>query len=175
MPPSRKKKPPVTWQMQILMIFILLSSIAAMPTTVLLFFGMLPTAVAMFIDRTRNKTRALTVGAVNLAGCTPFILQLWTTRHSLENAFVIISDPRTIIVMYCAAGVGYMIDWTVSGLVGSLMASRATHRREQIKKRQQEMVDRWGREVTGEVPVDQMGFALDPEHETAKAPEKPAK
>ena len=166
---KKKKKTRLSWQTQILMIFILLSALAAMPTTVMLFFGMLPTAVALFVDRTENKTRVLTVGAMNAAGCAPFVLKLWATEHTLENAFMIITDPRTIIVMYCAAGVGYMVDWTVSGLVGTFMVSKATHRREMIKNRQESMVERWGREVTGELALDAAGFPLDADAEPVKA------
>lgn len=167
---KKKKKALISWKIQILLIFILLAALAAMPTTVMLFFGMMPTAVALFVDRTESKTRALTVGAMNAAGCSPFVLRLWSTGHSLENAFMIITDPRSIIVMYCAAGVGYLLDWTISGLVGTLMVSKATRRREMIEKRQQEMVERWGREVTGEIPVDASGFPLESE-----SPEKSEK
>lgn len=165
---GKKKRKAISWKLQIMMIFTVLAALAAMPTTVLLFFGLLPTAVALFIDRTDEKTRVLTVGAMNAAGCTPFIMQLWTTNHTLENAFMIISDPRTVIVMYCAAGVGYIIDWTVSGLVGTFMVSRANVRREQIARRQEDLVERWGREVTGEIPVDAAGFPIDNEENIAK-------
>jgi len=158
---SRKGKKSATWQTQILLIFIFLAMIAAMPTTIMLFLGMLPTMVAIFVDRTHEKTRALSVGAMNLAGCSPFVLQLWTTHHAVENAITIISDPLTIIVMYCAAGVGYVIDWAVSGLVGGIMIHRAVARREQIKTIQAGLVERWGREVTGEVMVDVHGFPVE--------------
>lgn len=157
---AKKKKKALSWKIQILMIFTALAAIVAMSTTVMVFFGMLPTLAALFIDRTAEKTRVLSVGAMNLAGCTPFILQLWTTQNTLENAFVIITDPRTIIVMYSAAGVGYLIDWAISGLIGGIMVQRATARRTSIAKRKEELIERWGREVTGEVMVDAQGFAI---------------
>lgn len=171
---KKRKKKALDWKGQILFIFILLAALAALPTTVMLFFGMLPTAVAAFIDRTAEKTRVLTVGAMNLAGCAPFVLQLWTSAHTMESAVMIITDPRTIIVMYCAAGIGYMIDWTVSGLVAAFMVSRAVSRREQIVKRQGEMAERWGREVTGEIPVDAFGFPIEEDAgPKAKTPRNP--
>lgn len=165
-----KKKAGRSWQMQMMLIFILLAGVAAMSTTMLLLIGMLPTFVALFIDRTSEKTRVLTVGAMNAAGCTPFVLQLWTTGVSMDNAITIISDPLTIIVMYCAAGVGYIIDWSISGLVGSVMIQRGSLRRNQIAKRQAELVERWGPEVTGDSPVDIYGFAED---NADKSPKKP--
>jgi len=172
---GRKKKKGISWQTQIILIFVLMAAIAAMPTTMLVFFGMLPTVVALFIDRTGEKTRALAVGAMNAAGCTPFILQLWTTNNSMEHAGMIITDPRTIIVMYCAAGVGYIIDWAISGLVGTVMVQRANARREQIAKYQAEMVERWGVEVTGEIPVDAYGFPLESDDHPQNAGKKAQK
>ncbi len=165
-----KKKAGRSWQIQLMLVFILLAGIAAMSTTMLLLIGMLPTFVALFIDRTAEKTRVLTVGAMNAAGCTPFILQLWTTGAAMDNALTIITDPLTIVVMYCAAGVGYIIDWSISGLVGSVMVQRGGLRRNQIAKRQAELVERWGPEVTGDSPVDAYGFADDPAEKPAKNP-----
>jgi hypothetical protein len=160
-PGKKKKKKGLAWRAQLIMIFVLLAAIAAMPTTVLLCIGMLPTLVAWFIDRTKERTRALTVGAMNAAGCTPFILQLWMSSNTLQNSLMIITDPRTVIVMYCAAGVGYLIDWAISGLVGSVMVQRATSRRDQIAKRKAALAERWGPEVTGDIPLDQYGFPID--------------
>lgn len=165
------KKGGRSWQIQLTLIFVLLAGLAALSTTMLLLIGMLPTFVALFIDRTADKNRPLTVGAMNLAGCAPFILQLWTTGTSMNNALTIITDPRTIIVMYCAAGVGYIINWAVSGLVGSVMVQRGTSRRNYIARRQAELVERWGPEVTGETVVDDYGFAVVEDHTPDTKPE----
>lgn len=156
------KKRGMSTSTRILLIFGLLTSIVFMSTTIILGIGMLPTIVAVFIDRTSERTRGLTVGAMNLAGCMPFLLKLWTGSGSAEQAFSIITDPRTVIVMYCAAGVGYVIDWAVSGLVSSIMVQAGTLRAQQIVKRQADLVQRWGREVTGDIATDQYGFPLDP-------------
>lgn len=156
----KKKKDGMSWQIQIVLIFVALAGLVMMETTLILLVGMLPTLVAFFIDRTTEKTRVLTVGAMNAAGCAPFVLQLWTTQNSMNSALSIITDPRTIIVMYCAAGVGYIVDWAISGLVGSIMVQRGTMRRNHIAKRQADLVERWGPEVTGELPLDRYGFPI---------------
>lgn len=148
------------WGLQIMLIFAFLTAILFMPTTVLLLLGMLPTVVALVIDR-HGGTRAITVGSLNLCGCLPFLLELWTTSHTMAQAVTLITDPRTIIVMYAAAGIGYMIDWALSGIVATIMIQRATGRLKAIRQRQEEMVVRWGPEVTGELPLDAEGFPLD--------------
>ena len=81
----------------------------------------------------------------------------------------LITDPRTIIVMYSAAGIGYMIDWALSGIIATIMMQRATSRLKAIRERQEEMVVRWGPEVTGELLLDSEGFPLEDAPPPAKA------
>ncbi len=158
---KNKRKNRSSWRLRCLLVAITMSSLMAMPTSIVMIIGMLPTFTAFLVDRTSERTRVLTVGAMNLAGCTPFILRLWTSGHTIDNALAIMVDPRTIIVMYCAAGVGYLIDWSVSSLMATVMVGRATSRRAQIVKQQVALVERWGKEVTGEIPVDSSGFPLE--------------
>ena len=131
------------------------------PTTVMLCFAMLPTVAAAVSDRLRGETRALTIGAMNVAGCTPFLLKLWSTGHNLDNAFAIITNPNTIIVIYVAAAVGWIIDWAMSGIVATVMLRNSTSRLKDIKARQAALVERWGPEVTGDLPLDSYGFPIE--------------
>lgn len=139
----------------------LVMALVFMPTTVFLFLAMLPTIVAGVIDRTGKGTMALTVGSMNLAGATPFLLDLWTSGHTIPDALGLITDPRTVIVIYCAAGMGYMINWVLSGMVATIMVQHAGLRLKSIKKRQAALVERWGKEVTGEMPLDVFGFPIE--------------
>lgn len=157
---------------QILGLFAFITAVVFMPTTIMLFLGMLPTLVAGLVDRTRKGTKAITVGAMNLAGCTPFLFDLWAQGHTAENALAIISNPRTVVVIYCAAGIGYLIDWAMSGIVATIMIQRSGFRLKEIKKRQAELVERWGQEVTGNMPLDAYGFPIENKDEK---PEKPGR
>lgn len=164
---SQKKQKPKGWGLQILFIFALLAAVLFMPTTILLVVGMLPTVVAALVDR-RGGARAMTVGSLNLCGCVPFLLDLWMTEHTTTVALGLIKNPSTIIVMYAAAGIGYMIDWALSGIVASIIVQRSTSRLQAVRQRQDELVSRWGREVTGELPLDAEGFPLDDSMPEAK-------
>ena len=169
---DKDKKKKSGWGLQIMMIFGLLAAVLFMPTTILLVVGMLPTVVAALIDR-KGGARAITVGALNLCGCIPFLMDLWTKGHTTELAVSLITDPLTIIVMYAAAGIGYMIDWALSGIVATILVQRSTSRMEAIRKRQAELVERWGKEVTGELPLDAEGFPVDEQPpEASKAASK---
>jgi hypothetical protein len=145
---------------QFLIIFGLITSVVFLPSTVILAIGMMPTVAAALVDRSKRKTKAVTVGAMNLAGCTPFLLDLWSQGHKFEDAVSIISEPRAIIVIYVAAVVGYLIDWAMAGIVASILYQRGLARKKAIVQRQKDLIERWGREVSGELPLDEQGFPV---------------
>ena len=155
------------WGLQVMVLFGLVTALVFIPTTAMLCIAMLPTLAAGLSDRIRGETRALTIGAMNLAGATPFLLNLWSTGHDLDNALSIIMEPRTIIVIYSAAGVGWIIDWAVAGVVATIMQQGGTKRLSDIKERQAALVERWGPEVTGDLPLDPHGFPLEAAEEDA--------
>ncbi|MCE7886852.1 MAG: hypothetical protein DYH13_05020 [Alphaproteobacteria bacterium PRO2] len=149
-------------KVSVFMIGLVILGAIFMPSAVLLGIGMMPTIAAMFADPRHARTRVVTVGALNLAGCVPFLFKLWSEGHEFDNAINIATDPQAIIVMYAAAGAGYMIDWSMSSVVAAILYQRGLARQESIKKRQAELVARWGAEVTGQIPLDHQGFAIQP-------------
>jgi len=151
----------MTWREQVLKFFGLFAGIIFLPTSVLLVVGMMPTVVAVFVTSTKKRAKAVTVGAMNLAGCTPFLLDLWMRGHNFETTFEILMNPIAIIVMYAAACIGYLIDWLMVGFVSGVMYQKAEARLEYIAKRQEDLVERWGKEVTGHYVLDEEGFALE--------------
>jgi hypothetical protein len=149
-------------KVSVFMIGLVILGAVFMPSAVLLIIGMMPTIAATFADPKRAGTRVVTVGALNLAGCVPFLFKLWSQGHEFDTALNIATDPQAIIVMYAAAGAGYMIDWSMSSVVAAILYQRGLARQESIKKRQAELVLRWGAEVTGQIPLDHQGFAVEP-------------
>lgn len=135
-------------------LFSIIAMIAAVifyPTTLVLMVGMMPTLVAFIVDRTRRKSKVIAVGAMNLAGCSPFILKLWMENNSIENAWSIVSDPRSIVVIYTLAVVGYMLEWALTGTIATILYQRGFARREEIDRRQIHLIDRWGQDVAGNI------------------------
>lgn len=137
------------------------ASVVFLPTTVLFFVGMLPTVVARVVDRTPERTKSLTVGFMNFAGFFPFWYQLVDSGHKIDNAMLILSDPMTIVIIYAAALVGYGIEMIMTVVVAGLMVQKGQGRLKAIKSHQEEMVKKWGQEVTGEIPLDQYGFPVE--------------
>jgi hypothetical protein len=130
-------------------------------TTILLVIGMLPTFVARFVDRTRERTKVLSIGFLNFAGVFPFWFEMVEKGHTIENAVIIISNPAVIVMMYGAALLGYIVEWGVVQMTVAAMIQRAKLRMEAIRSAQEDLVRRFGPEVTGELPLDQNGFPLE--------------
>ena len=156
---KRKQTSPV--KSKVLLTGMLLTSVAILPTTLIFFIGMLPTIVARFTDKSRQRTRVLTIGFMNFAGCFPFWFKLMQGGHKFDLAVNLIADPFHVVVMYGAAVVGYLIEWALVGVVAGFMAQKGRKRLEDIRKAQDEMVERWGREVVGDVPLDPFGFPFE--------------
>lgn len=160
---KKKEKKKMGWRGQLLMIAGVLTAAVFLPSTFLLLIGMIPTPFAVFVDKTRGKNKVLTVGAMNLAGCSPFLFELWITDHSFTKSAEIVTDPFAIVVMWSAAAVGYIINWAMTGLVTATLYQRGQARQKAIQKRQKELVERWGQEVTGNIPLDPHGFPVQQE------------
>ena len=160
MAPSKKKKRKMSMQARIFLVLGMLMAIVFLPTTTMLMVGMLPTIICSLVDKTRGMVRTMSVGAMNLSGCIPFVIELWARGNDFEVAFDYLIEPRTIIVMYFAASMGYLIDWAMTGIVSSVMVEKAKGRIRDIEKRHAALIERWGEEVTGRIPVDSEGFPL---------------
>lgn len=150
----------VSWKRNVFLAFGVILAVVFLPTSTILIAGMVPTFVALLVDRTRGKMRTLTVGAMNFAGCAPFILELWLHGHTMDNAMTYITQPRTIVVIYFAAAIGYMIDWAMTGIVIGIMSEKGKARIKQIEKEKNALIERWGEEVTNTIPLDEDGFPL---------------
>ncbi len=157
---TRKKSKTPQGKKQIILIGIVILSAVFLPTACLVFISLMPMFVAFFVDQSRKRYKAVTVGATNIAGCFPFLLELWTSENTLEKAFSIIMDPMAISVVYASAGVGYLIDWAVTIFIASLLYQSGQTRLKEIKTRQEDLVKRWGVEVNGTLPLDAEGFPL---------------
>ncbi len=164
------KKPSVTkgkpakkrsGQYSLLLVVFSVVAFVIQATTVMLVIGMLPTLVARFVDRSKEKTKVLTVGFMNFAGVFPFWFEMVEKGHKVENAIDIISNPSVIVVMYGAACLGYIVEWGVIHLTAAAMVQRAKSRMDAIRKAQEDLVRRFGPEVTGDLPLDQNGFPID--------------
>ncbi|MBX2834822.1 MAG: hypothetical protein KTR28_07605 [Micavibrio sp.] len=134
----------------LVIVLLLVSSVVFLSSAIILYVGMIPTFVAFFVDRSKNKGKAMTVGAFNVIGCLPFVLKLWDGGLSMDLATEIILDPLTLVIIYLAAAFGYVMDWLVVSAASGALYKQGLMRLEAIKKRQAELIERWGASVSGD-------------------------
>ncbi len=118
-----------------------------LPTVLLITVAMLPTAVALVVDRSSSRTGWLCVGGLNFAGLTPALFDLWFDGHTLENATAIMGDVFNIMLIYGAAAMGWMIFMTTPQIIAAFMQMTSDHRVAKLKAQQQQLVEDWGPEV----------------------------
>ena len=158
---KKKKRVSWGWKGQIFLIVALLMCVMFASIAVIVVVGMVPTIVAAIVDRSEGRMRALTIGAMNFAGCAPFVIEVFKKGGSLETSIAYMLEPRTIVVIYFAAAMGYLIDWAMTGIVSSVIVQKTKGRLRDIQKNQKELTERWGMEVTGTIPLDEFGFPND--------------
>jgi len=164
---SARTKKGMSIGQRLLVVASMLLGVAFLPVAIVLGVGMLPSMVCMLTDTTRDRTRTLTVALLNFVACYPFLIEVALEKRNMDGAYATISDPAIISIMFAGAAVGYFLDWTCAGISNVIMTGRARQRQEVIKKSQDELVRRWGREVTGTIPLDPDGFPLESNSENA--------
>ncbi len=129
-----------------LLIFMLLL-IVALPTVMLLGFGMLPGLVAMIIDRTEERSATFCVGGLNFCGVFPYLMDLWFGDHSLDQAIGQLTDVFVLAVMYGGACMGWMLYLSLPPVIASFIQVMSERRLQQLRKTQRQILDEWGDEV----------------------------
>ena len=119
----------------------------SLPSLIVLMVGLLPTGVAFIIDRSDQRTGTFCVGGMNLCGVFPYVLELWTENHTTTAAKEIVSDVLSLLVMYAAAGFGWMIFLAIPPVIATFLSIIAQTRVKALRATQQEIVNTWGPEV----------------------------
>ncbi len=115
-----------------------------LPTVMILVVGMLPTIVALIVDRTPQKYAPFCVGGMNFSGVFPSLLTLWTTTHSFSRSLDILADPYALLVMYGAAGFGWMLYMAIPPVISTFVTVIAQRRSAQLRAIQKRLLDEWG-------------------------------
>ena len=119
----------------------------SLPSLIVFTVGLLPTGVAFIVDRSDQKTGTFCVGGMNLCGVVPYVMKLWTGKHTTSAATEIISDVLSLLVMYAAAGFGWILFLAIPPVVATFLSVVAQTRVKALRASQQEIVNEWGPEV----------------------------
>ena len=126
------------------------------PTLVLLMVGLLPTLVALFVDKDREHSSAYAIGAMNCAGVAPFLIDLLIKGQSMENTFHILGDPNTWLVILGSAAIGQMIVSVIPQALTTLTFAHSETRVKTLKKNLDTLRENWGPDVGTTKPLDQL-------------------
>jgi len=135
----------------------------SLPTVIVLFIGMLPSLVAIIIDRSEERYAAISVTSMNFCGVFPSILELWTNDHTIAAASNTVTDVFSLAVMFGAAAFGWMIYSSVPPVIAQFLAQLAQRRVNILQAQQRKIVDEWGPSVAGDhtVSTDEQSDADD--------------
>ena len=123
---------------------LMLGFVLALPTVPLLIVGMIPTAVAFFVDRSPGKSAAICVLGLNFAGVAPFIAILWKGSNTLSQSLSMLGDVYVWFVMYGAAALGWLLSMGLAPLVASFLKIAAALQIAALRAQQAKLRDEWG-------------------------------
>lgn len=128
-------------------------AVILLPTTIVIMVGLVPSAVAFFVDNSRDRFLGFTVLAMNIAGLLPTVLRLWKTGHHMDNAISLISQPSVLTMILIPAGIGWLLYLYTPQLVSKMVRKRAEARIRHLEKQQKELIEQWSVAVTNGVPM----------------------
>jgi predicted permease len=117
------------------------------PTTMVIAVGLLPSAAAFIVDQDAKRSITMTVTLMNSVGVLPFVLDLWKKGQTIDHSLAIIEEPVTWLIMYGAAGVGWVICFTVPHIVQLILGQRARLQIADLERQQEDLRHEWGEEV----------------------------
>ncbi len=127
-----------------------------LPTIVLLLAGLVPTYVAFATDDDAQKSSAASVCAMNVAGIVPYVIDLWARGQTLGNAFLILGEPKSWLVILGAAAIGQLIVYTIPPFIAIMTLNHAASRAQLLRKNLDFLKETWGPDVATTKPVDKI-------------------
>ena len=127
-------------------------SIVAAPTALVFAVGLVPTIVALLVDRDAGRYGAVTVGSLNFCGVFPSAIHLWQGGHTVQDALNTIANPYDLAIMFGAAGIGWLLYFGLPPLIGSLLVQKHEAEIRRIEGRQKALQEEWGADINNAAP-----------------------
>jgi hypothetical protein len=128
-------------------LFFAMAAVSMLPTTLVIVVGMMPTAVAYFVDTSPQRSLGPTVLFLNFSGVLPTLFRLWKSGHTVDRALDIILQPTMLLLMYLPAAFGWLLYAYVPVLVSGILRRKAEMRIRSLEKDQDYLVEQWGSAV----------------------------
>ncbi|MDY0009526.1 MAG: hypothetical protein RBS08_07465 [Bdellovibrionales bacterium] len=148
---QKKTSAKMPFSLRLSIFALLILAVVFFPSTVLFCGCMLPAFVAALVDNKPDKTAGLTVGALNFAGTVPAWLTLWSMGGKIDHAITLLLQPKTLLLAYAAAVLGWVLYFQVPGMVSGILAKRGETRLADIDRRQRELARKWGPQIAADM------------------------
>ena len=146
-------------------------AIISMPTVLLIFFGLMPSIVAMVIDRTEGRYATFCVLGMNLSGLLPFLTDVWFQVHTTDMAIQIMTNVFNLLIIYGSAGFGWMLYMALPPVITTFLSAMSQRRVAVLREKQAQIIEEWGESVT--TILDSQQDEGQPVPEAAAMPELP--
>lgn len=133
----------------LLVIAALLIVPVSIPSLTVLFFGLLPTVGAALTDRGPHRYAWLSVGGLNFAGVSPYLMDLWFKGHTMDRALSSLTDVFALLVIFGSASFGWLLYMVMPPVVGAFLQVAAQRRITVLRSTQRKLVEQWGPDVVG--------------------------
>ncbi len=133
----------MTWILLMLLFLIILAA----PTMIILFFGMLPTLVALIVDRSAHKSATFCVGSVNFIGVFPYVMDLWTGFNSIDTAWSSVQNVFILLIWYASAAFGWFLFLAMPAVIAAFVSVLQQRKVALLRGEQKKLIEEWGSEV----------------------------
>lgn len=127
-----------------------------MPTFALVMVGMIPTIVALLTDKEEDKAPTICIGALNVVGVMPFVLDLWMKGQTLQQVWVLMTQTTTWVVILGAAGIGKLIIFAVPQATAAIAIAHVERRLKVLNENLTSLRAAWGPEVGTTKPLNSL-------------------
>lgn len=124
--------------------------VTAAPALIVFVVGMVPTAVAIIIDREPQKYTSISVAATNFAGLSPYLASFVFGTPSFSRAIELVADVFVLVVIYGAAALGWVLILALPPVTAIVLKATTDNRIQALRKEQEKLVEEWGEAVTSQ-------------------------
>jgi hypothetical protein len=121
-----------------------------LPTTITVTFAMVPSLVCYFFDKDRKRSLTLCVAALNAAGSTPVLLELWGRWNSVAGAVNLIAQVRPWMWAWGGAAVGGLLCVLIPPIAANLVRGGLQNKLTDLERHASDMRKAWGEDVAPE-------------------------
>lgn len=125
----------------------MLISAYSMYSVIIVLFGLLPGLVAMIVDQEPKRYISKIVLTFNALGIAPFIIKILRSASGNGAAIEIIIDPRTWMMIFSGAAVGWVLYWVFPQIAIFLHNMKVNIRIKQLEIELAKLSNEWGDDI----------------------------